>query len=145
MGNFICEFETTAAENRLWTSHALVLTYANMGSRDIITIVFALMALTSFGLIYLIPPSTQILFPAFQHVRDTGTYPDGLTIRRNYTGIRLLDEVFTGLAGFFSAAVDGEDEATRMFCLWFLPQLCGILVFLYWEAGRATSRSLVSR
>ncbi|KAF7790140.1 hypothetical protein EIP86_001092 [Pleurotus ostreatoroseus] len=67
----------------------------------------------------------------------TGSYPDGLPLRRSYTGITILDFVFTGLAGFFSAAVDGKDEATCLFCLWFLPQLSGILTFCYWEAGRA--------
>ena len=88
-------------------------------------------------LIFLIPPSSQILFPAFTLARQTGSYPDGLPLRRSYTGITVLDFVFTGLAGFFSAAVDGKDEATCLFCLWFLPQLSGILTFCYWEAGRA--------
>lgn len=98
--------------------------------------VFVAMSVAAFVLIYLTPPFTNVLFPAFTSVRETGTYPDGLTIRRTYTGVKILDEMCTGLAGFFGAAVDGHDEATRMFCLWFLPQLCGILVFLYWEAGR---------
>lgn len=107
-------------------------------------VAFCVLSVATFVLIYLTPPSTQILFPAFEHVRKTGTYPDGLTIRRTYTGVRVLDEIFTGLAGFFSAAVDGQDEATRMFCLWFLPQLLPVLAFLYWEATR-TTEGLVSR
>ena len=86
--------------------------------------------------IYLIPPS-QTLFAAFAVVRKTGLYPDGLVVRRRYIGVSALDEIFTGLAGFFSAAADGRDTATHLFCLWFLPQLCGLLVFLYWEAGKA--------
>lgn len=108
--------------------------------RNRATILFFLMSIASFVLIYLLPPSTHILFPAFEHVRETGKYPDGLSIRRTYTGVKALDEIFTGLAGFFSAAVDGKDEATRMFCLWFLPQLSVILVFLYWEAARTGAR-----
>ena len=105
---------------------------------------FTCLSVASFALIYLIPPSTDILFPAFQHVRDTGTYPDGLKIRRSYTSIPALDEMFTGLAGFFSAAVDGHDDATRMFCLWFIPQLCSVLVFLYWEAGRVSRSNIIA-
>ncbi|KAI0681857.1 hypothetical protein BC835DRAFT_1425164 [Cytidiella melzeri] len=92
-------------------------------------------------MIYLIPPSTRALFPAFAQVRETGFYPDGLPVRRTYTGVYILDEVFTGLAGLFSAASDGRDPATHMFCLWFLPQLCAVLVFIYWEAGRVAGTS----
>lgn len=101
------------------------------------THLFATISWVAIVLIFLIPPSSQILFPAFTFARQTGAYPDGLPLRRRYTGISVLDFVFTGLAGFFSAAVDGKDEATYLFCLWFLPQLCGILTFCYWEAGRA--------
>lgn len=95
----------------------------------------AAISVLAFIQIYLIPPS-QTLFSAFAEVRQTGFYPDGLAVRRTYTGNVLLDVMFTGLAGFFSAATDGRDVATHMFCLWFLPQLCGILVFIYWEAGK---------
>ncbi|KIP02313.1 hypothetical protein PHLGIDRAFT_122568 [Phlebiopsis gigantea 11061_1 CR5-6] len=107
-------------------------------------ICFTFLSTASFILIYLIPPSADVLFPAFQYVRDTGTYPDGLEIRRSYTGVTVLDEMCTGLAGFFSAAVDGHDEATRMYCLWFLPQLVSILVFLYWEASRVSRSSVIA-
>lgn len=106
-------------------------------SKSTATILFASISCLAIILIFVIPPSSKILFPAFDQVRATGAYPDGVPIRREYTGNVILDFIFTGLAGFFSAAVDGKDEATRRFCLWFLPQLCGVLVFCYWEAGRA--------
>ncbi len=89
--------------------------------------------------IYLTPPSLHVLFPAFAHVRETGFYPDGLPVRRRYTGVYVLDEMATGLAGLFSAASDGRDMATWAFCVWFMPQLCGVLVFIYWEAGKVAS------
>ena len=105
-------------------------------STSLIASLFVSISVLAVVLIYLIPPSSKILFPAFDYVQATGAYPDGVTIRRKYTGNVVLDYIFTGLAGLFSAAVDGNDEATHMFCLWFMPQLCGVLVFCYWEAGR---------
>jgi hypothetical protein len=90
-------------------------------------------------LIFIIPPSSLVLIPAASHAWKTGYYPDGLPLRRSYTGFMPLDLVFMVYGGVFGAAVDGNDEATRMFCLWFLPQLCTILAFSYWEAGRAQS------
>ena len=102
----------------------------------ILTSIFALAMI----MIYLIPPSSQVLFPAFAQVRETGFYPDGLPVRRTYTGIYVIDEMCTGLAGLFSAASDGRDFATHLFCLWFLPQLCAVLTFIYWEAGKVDSR-----
>ncbi|KIP05047.1 hypothetical protein PHLGIDRAFT_168220 [Phlebiopsis gigantea 11061_1 CR5-6] len=83
--------------------------------------------------------SYSTLIPAFYHAWKTGFYPDGLPLRRSYTGIVPLDLIFVAYGGFFGAAVDGNDEATHQFCLWFLPQLCTLLVFAYWEAGRARS------
>ena len=88
-------------------------------------------------LIFLIPPSADVLFPTFDHVHAHGEYPDGLPIERVYTGNAVLDHILTGLAGFFSLAVDGKDEATRLFTMWFIVQLAGVLVFSFWESGRA--------
>jgi hypothetical protein len=100
---------------------------ADRSTTRLITNVFMTLSMAAFVLIYLLPPSTHTLFPAFAYVRTKGRYPDGTLIRRMYTGIGWLDEVFIGLAGFFGATVDGKDEATRIFCLWFIPQLCTIL------------------
>lgn len=111
-------------------------------SKSLASWLLAATAVVAFFFIYLIPPSSQTLFDAFTQVRLTGSYPDGLSVRRTYIGIPALDEMFTGLAGFFSAATDGRDLATHLFCLWFLPQLCGVLVFIYWEAGK-TKKGLV--
>ncbi|KAI0340994.1 hypothetical protein BDW22DRAFT_1430626 [Trametopsis cervina] len=112
-------------------------------SRNYVVWLLAAAFVAAFTMIYLIPPSSQILFVAFAQVRETGFYPDGLPVRRQYTGVYLLDEMFTGLAGLFSAASDGRDPATHLFCLWFLPQLCGVLVFIYWEAGKAETFSII--
>lgn len=87
-------------------------------------------------LIFMIPSFTQVLAPAFEQARQTGMFPDGVPVRTQWIGNAVLDFVFTGLAGFFSATVDGKDEATRRFFQWFCPQLLGPLVFCYWEAGR---------
>lgn len=101
--------------------------------------VLHILAFTAVILIFAIPPSSQKLIPAFYHAWKTGFYPDGLPLRRTYTGIALVDLVFMAYGGFFGAAVDGNDEATHRLCLWFLPQLCAMLIFAYWEAGRARS------
>ena len=97
------------------------------------------LAFTAILLIFVIPPSSQTLIPAFYRAWETGFYPDGLPLRRSYIGITIVDLIFMAYGGFFGAAVDGNDEATHRFCLWFLPQLCTLLVFAYWEAGRAKS------
>ena len=95
-------------------------------------------------LIFVIPPSSLILIPTAANAWKTGWLPDGLPLRRFYTGFSPLDLVFMVYGGVFGAAVDGNDEATHLFCLWFLPQLSTVLLFTYWESGRARS-GLVTR
>lgn len=101
--------------------------------------VHALAAISTLAviLIFLIPPSSLTLVPAAAYAWQTGFYPDGFPLRRKYTGFAPMDLVLMIYGGAFSAATDGNDEATHRFCLWFLPQLCSLLVFTYWEAGRA--------
>lgn len=88
-------------------------------------------------LIFAIPSFSLVLLPAAVDAWKTGRLPDGLPLRKFYTGFMPLDVVFMAYGGIFSAAVDGRDEATHLFCVWFLPQLCTVLLFTYWEAGRA--------
>ncbi|EKM51197.1 uncharacterized protein PHACADRAFT_151791 [Phanerochaete carnosa HHB-10118-sp] len=90
-------------------------------------------------LIFIIPPSSLVLIPTAVSAWKTGWLPDGLPLRRFYTGFVPLDFIFMVYGGVSGAAVDGNDEATHLFCLWFLPQLCTVLLFTYWEAGRAKS------
>ncbi|GJE93573.1 hypothetical protein PsYK624_097320 [Phanerochaete sordida] len=90
-------------------------------------------------LIFAIPPSSLVLIPTAAEAWKTGWLPDGLPLRRFYTGFVPLDFIFMVYGGVFGAAVDGTDEATHRFCMWFLPQLCTVLLFTYWEAGRAKS------
>lgn len=101
--------------------------------------VLGLLACLAVVLIFAIPPSSQVLIPAAAYAWKTGWYPDGLPLRRSYTGFVPLDLVFMVYGGVFGAAMDGNDEATHRFCIWFLPQLCTLLVFTYWEAGRSRS------
>ena len=102
-----------------------------------ISILFLATSCLAIYLIFLIPPSSKVLFPTFDYVHEHGQYPDGVPVEREYTGIGWLDHTLTGLGGFFSAAVDGKDEATRLFTVWFVAQLSVVLVFAFWESGRA--------
>ncbi|GJE93619.1 hypothetical protein PsYK624_097790 [Phanerochaete sordida] len=97
---------------------------------------FLLLAPAAFGLIYFTPPARRVLLPTFAHVRATRAYPDGPALRTVYTGLPPLDALLAALVAFFSATVDGADEPTRLFCVWFVPQLAPLLVLLHWEAGR---------
>ncbi len=110
-------------------------------------VIISLAAISAFAvyIIFLIPPSSVDLFPQSILAYDKGAYPDGLSLRKHYTGISLLDRVFTAYGGFFALVVDGRDPATWLFCVWFLPQLCGVLVFCYWEAGRVNKGGFASR
>ncbi|KAI0687827.1 hypothetical protein BC835DRAFT_1419661 [Cytidiella melzeri] len=96
-------------------------------------------------LIFVIPPSSVDLFPQSTLAYEKGSYPDGLSLRRHYTGIYILDRILTAYGGFFALVVDGRDVATWLFCLWFLPQLTGVLVFCYWEAGRVRKGGFAAR
>lgn len=102
----------------------------------------ALLAATGFAAFLLLHQSDNSLkemFPALAAAKETGQLPDGLVVRRTYTGHEVVDDVLTGLAACFGLLVDGRDEATYRFALWFLPQLSPLVVHMYWESGRRRS------
>ncbi|KAI0084385.1 hypothetical protein BDY19DRAFT_536251 [Irpex rosettiformis] len=105
----------------------------------------ALISALAIYLVFLIPPSSADLVPEALSAYDNGAYPDGLYLRKHYTGIPILDRIFSAYGGFFALVVDGRDQAMWLFCVWFLPQLCGVLIFCYWEADRAQKGALASR
>ena len=58
--------------------------------------------------------------------------------------VQVTSSSFEDILTSLTAVVDGSDEALRIFMLWFVVQLAGVLVFTYWESGRdAPPRSLV--
>jgi hypothetical protein len=114
-------------------------------SQTLTKVTLGAISLLAVYLIFLIPPSSVDLFPQSTLAYDAGTYPDGLALRRHYTGLYLLDRVLAGFGGFFALVADGTDVAIWLFCVWFLPQLCAVLVFSYWEAGRVRNGGLVAR
>lgn len=114
-------------------------------SRTVAIATLASISAIAIYLIFLIPPSSIDLFPESISAYDKGAYPDGVSLRKHYTGIPLLDRIFAAYGGFFALVVDGKDPAIWLFCVWFLPQLCSVLTFCYWEADRARKGSFASR
>lgn len=122
--------------------NALIVHLEHMAtSKSQVTLLLTALSVLAFIQIFLISPARP-LFEGFGQVKRTGALPDGVSVRRRYTGSDIVDGELIGLAGFFSAISDGRDIATYLFSLWFLPQLCGLLVFVYWEAGKV-DRGLV--
>lgn len=83
--------------------------------------------------------ATEELVPFTYRVRQSGSYPDGVPVRQNYTGIPAIDLRLAAFAALFGLLVDGKDPATHSFALWFLPQMLPLLVFMFWEGGKARS------
>ena len=78
---------------------------------------------TAFQLMFTSAPTTEKLFPAVIKAKQTGFFPDGMPLRSAYIGSQAFDSKMSSLVGFFSQLVDGKDEASRRFSLWFLSQL----------------------
>ena len=96
-------------------------------------------SVSAFYLLFAHPLSKKFLFPVLTRTKLSGVFPDGLHLRRSYTGYRGVDQGLSGIVGCFSLIVDGRDELTWRFGTWFLPQLAPILIFMFWEAGKANN------
>lgn len=96
-------------------------------------------SLAAVKLLYTSGPSVSVLIPFLTKAREVGEYHGGIPLRTYYTGIPKLDLNLAGFVGFFSMLVDGRDEASQRFACWFLPQMLPILIFMFWEGGKAQS------
>ena len=103
-------------------------------------VVFTLLTYLGFASLHRFPALKNDLFPILTKAIRDGESPDGIPLRKSFTGNRGVDTLLAALTSFFTALLDGSDEAeaTKWFTVWFLPQCSAVLAFWYWEAGRAT-------
>lgn len=112
------------------------------GTRSVVpqVVVFTLLTYLGFASLHRFPALKNDLFPILTKAIRDGESPDGIPLRKSFTGNRGVDTLLAALTSFFTALLDGSDEAeaTKWFTVWFLPQCSAVLAFWYWEAGRAT-------
>ncbi len=103
-------------------------------------VVFSILTFLGFASLHLFPALKQGLFPILRSSILDGKSPDGIPLRKTFTGHHGVDVVLSALTAFFTSLLDGTDEAeaTRWFTVWFLPQCGPVVAFWYFEAGRAT-------
>ncbi|KAF2854339.1 hypothetical protein T440DRAFT_273478 [Plenodomus tracheiphilus IPT5] len=77
----------------------------------------------------------------FANIAETGALPNGVRIKKHFTGVKLLDDVLSILVAAFIYGPTGWDEAFYWQQLHFLGQIPGLIAIMNVEACRERNRS----
>lgn len=118
------------------TPHSRMGTWLGKG---LATVLLAATSYAGVRLMFQSETSLSAMIPMLTMAKKTGLMPDGEPVRTYYTGVEVLDDILTGLVVFFTLLMDGHDDASHRFSLWFLPQIAPLMVHMYWETTKRRS------